>query len=120
MSRKILSVKISNGDSLKSERDYNDMYLGIVKDITNEWINQLEIKNKSEILDIAAEKASHELRASVKRLEGIVNVFNLEGDITDEERKFFLKSISLESKQLDIYLRSIIDALNKRNEHVKT
>ena len=116
--QKILSVKISNGDSLKSNRDYSDLYLGIVKDITNEWINQKEIKNKSQLLDIAADKASHELRAGIKRLEGIVNVFDL-NSLTEKEKSFLLNSIATESKQLDVYMKSIIEALNKRYENAK-
>lgn len=87
--------------------------LALVKDVTEDWRKQEEIERQLRILNLAAEKASHELRAIVSRIRGIVTLTQFE-KITEDEQKQFFNAIKHESEKLDNQIKSIAKALNKR------
>jgi PAS domain S-box-containing protein len=94
--------------------DDADYFAAFIKDITEvvaqeNRINQQneELKKKNEELDNFAYRVSHDLRAPLLSVLGLVNVYRISPD--KDQHSFIIDNIEKSIKKLDLYIREIID-----------
>jgi PAS domain S-box-containing protein len=99
-----------------------DYFAAFIRDITKvvvqeKKINQQneELKKKNEELDNFAYRVSHDLRAPLLSILGLVNVYRLSSD--KGQHNFIIDNIEKSIKKLDLYIHEIIDL--SKNERIE-
>lgn len=102
--------------------DDTDYFAAFIKDITSivaqerqiSFQNE-ELKKKNQELDNFAYRVSHDLRAPLSSVLGLVNVYRLSPD--REQQDFIINNIEKSIKKLDLFIKEIIDL--SKNERIE-
>ncbi len=112
-------IEISFSHVRTSDHDY---FAAFIKDITEVVAQEKqivqqneELKKKNDELDNFAYRVSHDLRAPLLSVLGLVNVYRLSPD--RGQHAFIIDNIERSIKKLDLYIREIIDL--SKNERLE-
>jgi PAS domain S-box-containing protein len=110
-------IWISISAHLSYEKDNTISYIeGTITDITVRKNDRDKLNEQFEVLMKYAFINSHEVRAHVATLLGLVNLFN-EGHITDKEKDDVIKLIAAETAALDKVIRGLSTLINEVEEY---